>query len=158
MNLYWTAELYAKQGLGIREDDIVFSAAKLFFADGLGNTLTFPLSVGATAILMAERSTPAAVFARLAQHKPAIFCGVPMLYAGMLASPAMPARADLRLADVHVSGRSVAARDRRAFCGPCGLRDSGKPRLVKSRGLNYANRHSMPERPPPLSGCESWND
>ena len=45
--------------LGLREDDVVFSAAKLFFAYGLGNALTFPLSVGATTILMAERPTPA---------------------------------------------------------------------------------------------------
>ena len=55
-----TAELYAKPVLGIRADDVVFSAAKLFFAYGLGNGLTFPLSVGATTVLMAERPTPAA--------------------------------------------------------------------------------------------------
>ena len=46
-NLYWTAELYGKPVLGLREEDLVFSAAKLFFAYGLGNSLTFPLSVGA---------------------------------------------------------------------------------------------------------------
>ena len=57
-NLYWTAETYGKHVLGLSEDDVVFSAAKLFFAYGLGNALTFPLSVGATTILMAERPTP----------------------------------------------------------------------------------------------------
>src|SRR5579863_1453209 len=46
-----TAETYAKQVLGIREDDVCLSAAKLFFAYGLGNALTFPMSVGATTIL-----------------------------------------------------------------------------------------------------------
>ena len=66
-SLMQTAELYAKPVLGIREDDVVFSAAKLFFAYGLGNALTFPLAVGATAVLMAERPTPAAVFTRLAE-------------------------------------------------------------------------------------------
>ncbi|MGX7001496.1 benzoate-CoA ligase family protein [Caballeronia sp. KNU42] len=106
-NLYWTAELYAKQVLGIREDDTVFSAAKLFFAYGLGNALTFPLSVGATALLMAERTTPAAVFARLTHYKPTIFCGVPTLYANMLASPAMPARADLRLRICTSAGEAL---------------------------------------------------
>jgi hypothetical protein len=50
--------------LGLREDDVCFSAAKLFFAYGLGNALTFPMSVGATTILMAERPTPEAVFKR----------------------------------------------------------------------------------------------
>ena len=68
-SLVQTAELYAKPILGIREDDVVFSAAKLFFAYGLGNALTFPLAVGATTVLMAERPTPAAVFARLRRHR-----------------------------------------------------------------------------------------
>src|SRR5271167_4177591 len=57
-NPYWTVELYGKAILGLSEDDVCFSAAKLFFAYGLGNALTFPLSVGATALLMAERPTP----------------------------------------------------------------------------------------------------
>ena len=92
-SLIQTAELYGKPILGIREDDVVFSAAKLFFAYGLGNGLSFPLSVGATTILMTERPTPAAVFMRLTQHQPTIFYGVPTLYAAMLASPDLP-RAD----------------------------------------------------------------
>ena len=60
-SMRYTAELYGKPILGISSDDIVFSAAKLFFAYGLGNGLTFPLSVGATGILMAERPTPDSV-------------------------------------------------------------------------------------------------
>src|SRR5207237_2308260 len=79
-SLIQTAELYARPVLGIDENDVVFSAAKLFFAYGLGNGLTFPMSVGATAILMAERPTAAAVCARLRTHQPTIFCGVPTLY------------------------------------------------------------------------------
>jgi benzoate-CoA ligase family protein len=82
-----TAALYAQGILGIREDDVVFSAAKLFFAYGLGNALTFPFSVGATAVLMAERPTPKAVMARLTAHRPTIFCGVPTLFAQLLAAP-----------------------------------------------------------------------
>jgi len=91
-NLFHTADLYARQVLGIREDDIVFSAAKLFFAYGLGNALTFPMSVGATTVLMAERPTPDAVFRRLTGRRPTVFCGVPTLFAGMLAAPGLPAR------------------------------------------------------------------
>jgi benzoate-CoA ligase len=91
-NLYWTAELYGKPVLGMREDDVVFSAAKLFFAYGLGNAFTFPLSVGATTVLMAERPTPQAVFKRLVERKPTVFAGVPTLYVGMLASPELPPR------------------------------------------------------------------
>jgi benzoate-CoA ligase len=86
-SLIQTAELYAKPILGIEETDRTFSAAKLFFAYGLGNALTFPMSVGATSILMAERPTPSAVFARFARHQPTIFGGVPTLYAALLASP-----------------------------------------------------------------------
>jgi len=91
-NLFHTADLYAQRVLGIREEDVVFSAAKLFFAYGLGNALTFPLSVGATTVLMAERPMPAAVFRRLREHQPTIFCGVPTLFAGMLAAQDLPAR------------------------------------------------------------------
>jgi benzoate-CoA ligase len=96
-SLMYTAELYARGILGICDTDIVFSAAKLFFAYGLGNALTFPLSVGATSVLMAERATPAAVFARLARHRPTIFGGVPTLYAAMLASPQLPTRDQIHL-------------------------------------------------------------
>jgi benzoate-CoA ligase family protein len=67
----------------------VFSAAKLFFAYGLGNAMSFPLSVGATAVLMAERPTPASVLRMLDQHQPTIFYGVPTLYAAILADPAL---------------------------------------------------------------------
>ena len=91
-SLIQTAELYAKPVLGIEEHDLVFSAAKLFFAYGLGNALTFPMAVGATTLLMAERPTPAAVFRRLTRKRPTIFGGVPTLYAAMLASPELPPR------------------------------------------------------------------
>jgi 4-hydroxybenzoate-CoA ligase len=86
-NLAATAETYAKQVLGIREDDVVLSAAKLFFAYGLGNSLTFPLSVGATTVLNSERPTPATMFRLMQRYNPTIFCGVPTLFAAMLNDP-----------------------------------------------------------------------
>ena len=89
-NPYWTAELYGKPVLGLSENDICFSAAKLFFAYGLGNGLSFPLSVGATVVLMAERPTPEATFKRWLDHKPTVFFGAPTGFAGMLASPKLP--------------------------------------------------------------------
>ena len=82
-----TAVLYGTEILGIEENDVVFSAAKLFFAYGLGNGLTFPFYVGATAVLMAERPTPESVLARLAEHEPTIYFGVPTLYSAILADP-----------------------------------------------------------------------
>jgi len=108
-HLIQTAELYARPVLGIREDDLVFSAAKLFFAYGLGNSLTFPMAVGATAILMAERPTPASVFKRLQQHKPTIFYGVPTLYAALLASPDLPKPETLKLRVCTSAGEALPA-------------------------------------------------
>jgi 4-hydroxybenzoate-CoA ligase len=86
-SLYATVETYADQVLKIREDDVVYSAAKMFFAYGLGNAMTFPMSVGATAVLLPHRPTPAAVIGLMKQHQPSIFCGVPTLYASMLQHP-----------------------------------------------------------------------
>ncbi len=80
-----TAVLYGMGVLGIQADDVVYSAAKLFFAYGLGNALTFPMAVGATAVLMAGRPTPDAVMARIKDNQATIFYGVPTLYAGILA-------------------------------------------------------------------------
>jgi 4-hydroxybenzoate-CoA ligase len=83
-NLQATAETYAQQVLGIREDDICLSAAKLFFAYGLGNALTFPMSVGASTVLYPDRPTPAAMFGLMRKHHATIFYGVPTLFAAML--------------------------------------------------------------------------
>src|SRR5208337_1056211 len=82
---------------------------KLFFAYGLGNGLTFPLAVGATTVLMAERPTPAAVFARLVQHQPTIFYGVPTLFAALLANPELPPRGQLRLRVCTSAGEALPA-------------------------------------------------
>jgi 4-hydroxybenzoate-CoA ligase len=79
-----TAETYAQQVLGIREDDVGLSAAKLFFAYGLGNALTFPMSVGASTVLNSERPTPAVMFALMRKYNPSIFFGVPTLFSAML--------------------------------------------------------------------------
>ncbi len=86
-SLMHTARLYGQQVLGIVEDDKVFSAAKLFFAYGLGNGMSFPMSVGATTVLLPDRPTPDAVMNVMGTHHPTIFYGVPTLYAAMLASP-----------------------------------------------------------------------
>jgi benzoate-CoA ligase len=112
-NPYWTAELYGKHLLQLRESDVCFSAAKLFFAYGLGNALTFPMSVGATTLLMAERPTPDAVFKRwlggVSSAKPTVFFGAPTGYAGMLASPQLPARADVALRLASSAGEALPA-------------------------------------------------
>ena len=119
-NPWWTAELYGRPVLGLTEDDVCFSAAKLYFAYGLGNALTFPLTVGATVLLMAERPTPEATFKRwTGTVRPTVFFGAPTGFAGMLASPALPAREAVALRLCSSAGEAlpaeIAQRFRRHF-------------------------------------------
>ncbi len=83
------ARLMGQGVIGIREDDVVFSAAKLFFSYGMGNAMAFPMSVGASTILLPQRPTPEAVFALMRRHRPTIFYAVPTLYASLLAHKEM---------------------------------------------------------------------
>ncbi len=111
-NPYWTTELYGKAILDLNESDVCFSAAKLFFAYGLGNALTFPLAVGATVLLMAERPTPEAVFKRLNGGRgvrPTVFYGAPTGFAAMLASALLPKREDVALRLVSSAGEALPA-------------------------------------------------
>jgi benzoate-CoA ligase len=136
-NPYWTCELYGKGILKLQENDVCFSAAKLFFAYGLGNALTFPMAVGATTILMGERPTPDATFKRWlgvsplgaaprppegepaawggpaplggGVVRPTVFYGAPTGFAGMLAHPNLPARGDVALRLVSSAGEALPA-------------------------------------------------
>jgi len=116
-----TAELYAKGILGMSESDTVFSAAKLFFAYGLGNAMTFTLYTGATAVLMAERPTPASVFRNLIDRKPTVFFGVPTLYAAMLASPDFPKKGELALRTCISAGEALPPQIAKTFKEKTGI-------------------------------------
>jgi len=106
-SLIETAAFYAQGTLGLTDSDVVLSAAKLFFAYGLGNSLTFPLALGATAVLMAERTTPASIIARLRRHRPTVFSGVPTLYAALLASGELPSARELSLRVCNSAGEAL---------------------------------------------------
>ena len=112
-NPYWTSMLYGKDVLKLTEHDVCFSAAKLFFAYGLGNGLTFPMTVGACAILMAERPTPDATFKRMTGGvggaKPTVFFGAPTGFAGMLAHPNLPKKSDVAMRLVSSAGEALPA-------------------------------------------------
>jgi 4-hydroxybenzoate-CoA ligase len=86
-NLRATADTYGRQVLQIEPDDLMFSAAKLFFAYGLGNSMTFPMAVGAASVLFPDRPTADAVLATMRRFQPTIFAGVPTLFAALLAHP-----------------------------------------------------------------------
>ena len=108
-HLIQTAELYGRGVLGINESDVVYSAAKLFFAYGLGNSLTFPMCVGATTVLLPTRPTPADVFDVLQKFQPTIFYGVPTIYAALLSHSARPARSALNLRICTSAGEALPA-------------------------------------------------
>lgn len=79
-----TSQRFGVEILGIREDDVFYSEAKLFFAYGLGNNLTFPLWVGATAVLNEYRPGPETSFPLIKKFRPTLYFGVPTLYAAYL--------------------------------------------------------------------------
>ena len=114
-SLMTTAYLHGGPIVGVREDDVLYSAAKLFFAYGLGNAFTYTFAFGETTILMAERPTPDAVFKRLKECRPTIFYGVPTLFAMMLASPALPRRDEVAIRICTSAGEALPEHVGRRF-------------------------------------------
>ena len=105
-----TADTYGAQVLKITRTDVMFSAAKAFHAYGLGNSMTFPMSVGASAVFLPDRPTPDAVLGMMRQHQPTMFGGVPTLYASMLASPHIgPGAGSARLRRCISAGEALPA-------------------------------------------------
>jgi len=82
-----TCRQYAHPILGIGPGDVVFSSTKMFHAYGLGNNLTFPLSVGATSVYLTGRPTPDRLLGRVRAHRPSIYFSVPALYNAILSHP-----------------------------------------------------------------------
>jgi benzoate-CoA ligase len=101
-----TADLYGAPVVGLTENDTVYSVAKLFFAYGLGNAMSFPLAAGATTVLMPGRPTPEAVAALLAQHGVTVFFAVPTFYAAFLAANPVD-RSALRLRSCISAGEAL---------------------------------------------------
>lgn len=106
----YTHESYGKHVLGIREEDIVFSPPKIFFAYGFGNSLTFPFSAGATTVLHPGRPEPEAVLALIEKHRPSILFGLPTLYNALVAHPGSEAR-DLSSLRLCISAAEVLSTE-----------------------------------------------
>jgi benzoate-CoA ligase len=106
-DLKLTDDLYGGPFLGINESDVCYSVAKLFFAYGLGNALTFPMSAGATTVLLPDRPTPDGVAALLRRHPVTVFYAVPTFYAAFLASAEAPTRAELNLRRCVSAGEAL---------------------------------------------------
>ncbi|HLI06037.1 MAG TPA: benzoate-CoA ligase family protein [Ktedonobacteraceae bacterium] len=110
-DMVYCTEYYAKPVLGITENDITFSAAKLYFAYGLGNNLYFPFGVGASAVHYAGRPLAEEMFKVVEEYRPTIFFGVPTLYASMLALPNAEQRFDFSSVRVCVSAGEALPAD-----------------------------------------------
>jgi benzoate-CoA ligase family protein len=106
-SLKLTADLYGTPIAGYKESDVVYSVAKLFFAYGLGNALTFSLSVGATTVLLADRPTPDGVAALIKQYPVTMFCAVPTFYAAFLASPKAPEKSEVKIRRCISAGEAL---------------------------------------------------
>lgn len=110
-DMVYCTEYYAKPILGIRESDITFSAAKLYFAYGLGNNLYFPFDVGASAVYHAGRPLAEDMFKVIEYYRPTIFFGIPTLYANMLALPDAATRFDMSSVRTCVSAGEALPAD-----------------------------------------------
>jgi benzoate-CoA ligase family protein len=89
------AELVGAGVMGFGPDDVVFSASKMYFAFGLGNTLYFPARTGASSLLVAERIEAERALEIITRERPTLFFTVPTLYARMLQVPDAARRFDL---------------------------------------------------------------
>ncbi|WP_232807003.1 benzoate-CoA ligase family protein [Geodermatophilus chilensis] len=115
-----TAETYARDVLAIGPDDVTFSVAKFFFAYGLGNTLTFPFSVGASVVLDRARPSPASTLRVLREHRPTLFFAGPTYYAALL-SAGLPADAFAGVRACVSAGEAFPAALFERFTGTFGV-------------------------------------
>jgi benzoate-CoA ligase family protein len=106
-SLKLTADLYGTPVAGIKESDVCYSVAKLFFAYGLGNAMTFPLSVGATTVLLGDRPTPDGVAALLRNHPITVFFAVPTFYAAFLNSSNAPQKSEVKIRRCISAGEAL---------------------------------------------------
>ncbi|WP_435139986.1 benzoate-CoA ligase family protein [Pseudopelagicola sp. nBUS_19] len=106
-----TAETFGAKVLGIRESDVMFSVAKMFFAYGLGNAMSFPMAVGATTIILGGRPTPNGVFEVISREKPSLFCGVPTLFAALVAEQELKGTTPVHTIRLCTSAGEALPRD-----------------------------------------------
>jgi acetyl-CoA synthetase len=102
----YTHASYARHLLKLSESDICFSVPKIFFAYGLGNSITFPFSVGASSVLLPGQPKPVSIFDCIARYRPTVFFGLPTLYTALTKAPEA-ASADLTSIRSAVSAAEV---------------------------------------------------
>jgi benzoate-CoA ligase family protein len=109
-DMAYTHWSYARHLLDLSEDDICFSVPKIFFAYGLGNSITFPFAAGASSVLLPGQPKPAAIFDAIARYRPTVFFGLPTLYTALTSSPEA-GTADLSSLRLSVSAAEVLSAE-----------------------------------------------
>ena len=109
-DMAYTAASYERHILKLSPADVCFSVPKIFFAYGIGNSLTFPFSVGASSVLMPGKPEPSAIFGAIARFRPSVFFGLPTLYTA-LAKSAAAASADLSPLRLCISAAEILSQD-----------------------------------------------
>jgi acetyl-CoA synthetase len=109
-DMAYSEAAYARSVLRITENDICFSVPKIFFAYGFGNSITFPFTVGATALLLPGQPKPDAIFDAIARFRPTIFFGLPTLYTALTKAPSAQA-ADFTSLRLAISAAEVLSAD-----------------------------------------------
>ena len=106
-----TVNCYASNVLHLSKEDRVYSSSRMFFAYGLGNSLSFPLAAGATCILDSERPTPDRIAKLFEEQRPTVFFGVPAVYRSILDFRAGGNRVDVSALRMCISaGEALPAR------------------------------------------------
>ena len=105
-DMAYTHFSYGRHLLQLTETDICFSVPKIFFAYGLGNSITFPFVVGACSVLLPGQPKPSAIFDCIARYRPTVFFGLPTLYTALTKAPEA-AGADLGSLRMAVSAAEV---------------------------------------------------
>jgi len=109
-DMLYTHLSYAKHCLQLTPDDICYSVPKIFFAYGLGNSITFPFAVGAASVLTPGQPKPGAIFDTIARYRPTVFFGLPTLYTALTKAPEAEST-DLKSLRLCVSAAEVLAAE-----------------------------------------------
>ncbi|MGC2156313.1 MAG: benzoate-CoA ligase family protein, partial [Pseudolabrys sp.] len=103
-DMVYTSQYYAVETIDTAENDVIFSAPKLFFAYGIGNSFSFPLYTGCEAILLEDRPTAENTLDMIERFSPTIYFGVPTLYAAQVAAMEKGRRVEMKNTRICLSG------------------------------------------------------
>ena len=155
----WTVESVAHKVYGLRPDDRLFSVPRLFFAYGLGNSMSIPLGGGASTILLSERPSPALITEVFAKYRPTIFFGVPTVFRMLLEHVRQGNKLDTSSLRFSVSAGEVLPvatwNEWKALTGTEILETIGTTELLHAFIHNYRERNRPGSSGEVLEGYEA---